>query len=136
MRSSQRGISYWGVVLAIAVFGFMIKVGAVVGPIYMDYMAVDKMIAGTFKEPSVDGLSIANFRGSMKSRMQINNIRDRELDDLMVIRREGNVFVVVLDYEERKPLIGNLDVVVHFRKSYSSENPEGVVEERPEEPAK
>jgi hypothetical protein len=136
MRSRQRGISYWGVVLGITLFGMMIKIGAAVGPIYMDYMAIDKMIAGMFKEPSVDGLNIADFRSGIESRMQINNIRDRKIDDLMVIRREGNIFVVVLDYEERKPLMGNLDVVAHFRKSYSTENPDGVVEEKAEEPAK
>jgi hypothetical protein len=46
----------------------------------------------------------------------------------MVIRREGNKTIIELDYEERKNLMSNLDIVAHFKKSYSSEKPDGFKE--------
>ncbi|HEX5276958.1 MAG TPA: DUF4845 domain-containing protein [Fluviicoccus sp.] len=126
MRRFQGGISYWGVVVAISFLAFVLKAVVVIGPMYMDYMTLDKMISGMFKEADVDGKTIESFRSGISSRMDMNNIRDRKIDDIMTIRREGNAFVIVLDYEDRKQIAGNLDVVTHFRKVYSSENPDGI----------
>ena len=44
----------------------------------------------------------------------------------MVLKREGNKLLVELDYEERRKLMGNLDVIVHFQKNYSTDKPDGI----------
>ena len=44
----------------------------------------------------------------------------------MRIHKDGKNFIVDVVYDKREPLIGNLDVIVSFRKSFSSENPDGV----------
>lgn len=126
--SRQRGISYWGVVAVIGLLGASIKIGAVVGPIYLDYYTIDKMIAAKFREPQVDELDLKTFRDSLAGQMDRNNMRDRKLDDLMVIKRDGKKLIIELDYEERRQMFGNLDVVVHFKKDYSSERPDGISE--------
>jgi hypothetical protein len=46
----------------------------------------------------------------------------------MVIRREGEKTIIELDYEERKNLMSNLDLVAHFKKSYTFEKPDGFQE--------
>lgn len=126
MRHHQQGISYWGVVVAASVFAFAIKIGTVVGPIYMDYMTIDKMLIAMFKEPQIDELSTDKFKEGLANRMQINNFRDKKVDDLMKISRDGKKLIIDLEYEERKNLVANLDVVVHFKKTYTSERPEGI----------
>ncbi|HEX5360486.1 MAG TPA: DUF4845 domain-containing protein [Fluviicoccus sp.] len=129
MRNLQRGMSYWGVVVGISLFVLILKLGIVIGPMYMDYMTLNQMISGMFKESDVDGKTIESITNGISSRMDMNNIRDRKVEDIMTIRREGNIFVVVLDYEDRKQIFGNLDVVTHFRKTYSSEHPDGIKDE-------
>lgn len=126
MRHHQKGISYWGVVVVASVFALAIKVGAVVGPIYMDYMTIDKMLAAMFREPQIDELSTEKFKEGLSNRMQINNFRDKKVDEIMKISRDGKKLIIDLEYEERKNLFGNLDVVVHFKKTYTSERPEGI----------
>lgn len=128
MRFHQRGISYWSVVLLVTLFGLAIKVGAVIGPIYLDFYTIDKMLAAMFREPQIDQLTTDKFKEGLDNRMQINNMRDKKIDDLMKISRDGKTLIIDLDYEDRKNLLGNLDVVVHFKKTYSSERPDGIVQ--------
>jgi len=126
MQGRQKGISYWGLVFGISFFALAIKVAATVGPIYLDYYTMTRIIAGRFDEPNIDGLNTKDFNQSMLTAMNLNGMGDRKIEDLMVIRREGDNIVVDLQYEDRKNLIGNMDVVAVFSRSFSSENPKGI----------
>jgi hypothetical protein len=128
MRSSQRGISYWGILFGVSFFALMIKVAATVGPMYLDYMTIDKMLQAQFRETQIDKLEVPKFKKSLEEQMERNGIRDRKVDDLMVLGRDGTKLLVELDYEERKNLMANLDVVVHFKKSYTTDKPDGFTE--------
>ena len=128
MRASQQGMSYWTVLSGVSLIALFIKVAATIGPVYLDYYTIDKMIQAKFRDPQIDKFEIDSFTTELNSQMIRNNIRDRKLEDLMVIRRDGNKLLIDLDYEERKNLMANLDMVAHFKKSYSSERPEGFTE--------
>ena len=128
MRSSQRGISYWGILFGVSFFALLIKVAATVGPMYLDYMTIDKMLQAQFRETQIDKLEVPKFKKSLEEQMERNGIRDRKVDDLMVLGRDGTKLLVELDYEERKNLMANLDVVVHFKKSYTTDKPSGFTE--------
>jgi len=128
MRSTQRGMSYWSVLFGISFFAGLIKVAATVGPIYLDFYTLDKMLQAKFREPQIDKFELKQFARDLGSQMEMNNIRDRKVEDLMVLKRDGNKLLVELDYEERRKLMGNLDVIVHFKKDYSTERPDGISE--------
>lgn len=128
MRASQRGMSYWSILSIVSLVALIIKVVATIGPVYLDYYTIDKMIQAKFRDPQVDAFELKTFTSDLSAQMDRNNIRDRKIEDLMVIRREGNKTIIDLDYEERKNLMSNLDMVAHFKKSYSSEKPDGFKE--------
>ena len=128
MRASQRGMSYWTVLFGIGLFGLGIKVASTIGPVYLDYYTLDKMIQAKFREPQVDSLELKQFKLDFSAQMTRNNMRDRKLEDLMIISRDGNKTILELNYEERRNLMSNLDMVAHFKKSYSSEKPDGFTE--------
>lgn len=128
MRASQRGLSYWSVLFGVGLFGLTLKIVTAVGPVYLDYYTINKMLQAKFRDPQIDKFELKAFRNELSSQMDRNNIRDRKIDDLMVITREGDKVIIELDYEERKKLFGNMDIVVHFKKSYSAEKPDGFSE--------
>lgn len=45
----------------------------------------------------------------------MNGLRDRKVDDLMTVLKDGGKLMLEIDYEERRNLMANLDVVVHFK---------------------
>ena len=128
MRASQRGVSYWSVLSIVSLIALFIKVAATIGPVYLDYYTIDKMIQAKFRDPQADKFELKTFLTDLSAQMDRNNIRDRKVEDLMIVRREGDKTIIELDYEERKNLMSNLDLVAHFKKSYSSEKPDGFQE--------
>ena len=126
MRSTQRGMSYWSILFGVSFFAMILKVAATVGPIYLDFYTIDKMLQAKFRETQVDKFEINQFAKDLAAQMERNNIRDRKVEDLMVLKREGNKLLVELDYEERRKLMGNLDAIVHFQKNYSTDKPDGI----------
>lgn len=118
MRRLQKGISYLGVLMLIGFLGMVVKVVATVGPAYYDNYTIDKIILSLFREGRAT--SINDFKRGLSDRFQINNIRDKKPEDFEYAF-EGKKLTVTMDYEVRKPFIGNLDVVMHFKKTYGSE---------------
>jgi len=118
MRRWQKGMSYLGILALIGIFGILIKVAATVGPPYYDHYTIDKIITSLYRDGR--GNSIADFKRGLENRFQINNIRDKKPDDFEY-SFDDRKLVVVVDYEVRKPFIGNIDLVMSFKKTYGSE---------------
>jgi hypothetical protein len=50
--------------------------------------------------------------------MQVNSIRDLNMQEAIKIKVENNEFRVHMKYEKREPLIENIDLVVRFDKEF------------------
>lgn len=114
----QSGMSYVGVMLILIVFAGILKVTAAVGPAYYDYYTIDKIISSLYREGRTG--SINDFKSALSNRFQINNIRDKSPENFNY-SMDGGPLVVELDYEVRSNLVGNLDLVAHFKKTYDSD---------------
>lgn len=118
MRRLQQGFSYGGLMAAVFVFGAVIKIAAVLGPAYYDNYTIDKIIQSLYRDGRAN--SISDFQRGLADRFQINNIRDKSPEDFEYTFEDRKLTVVV-DYEVRQPFIGNIDVVMTFKKTYGSE---------------
>ncbi len=114
----QSGMSYLGVMFILIIFASILKLTAAVGPAYYDYYTIDKIITSLYREGRVG--SIDDFKSALSNRFQINNIRDKSPDSFNYSMDSGTL-VVELDYEVRSNLVGNLDLVAHFKKTYDSD---------------
>ena len=86
------------------------------------------MIEAKFRETQVDKFEVPKFKKDLEAQMEMNGLRDRKVDDLMTVLKDGGKLLLEVDYEERRNLMANLDVVVHFKKSYTSDKPDGFTE--------
>lgn len=120
---SQRGASMMGVMLFLIILASIIKVFATIGPAYYDYYTIDKIIHSLFRDGR--GNTAEDFKRGLSDRFQINNIRNKSPDDF-TYRFEGKKLVVELDYEVREKFVGNLDLIMHFKKTYGSELKPGI----------
>lgn len=125
MRKYQQGLSYWSVMFGICFLAFMIKVSSTVAPIYLEFYTINEMLKAKFRDPKVDQLDIKQFTKDLRIQMETNNMHDRSIEDLFVIKKDNNKMLVEMDYEERKNFISNLDVVARFKKNYTTDKPDG-----------
>lgn len=122
-RHAQRGASFLGIMIAVIIFAVAVKLFTAVGPAYYDYYTIDKIISSLFRDGR--GNTVEDFKRGLSDRFQINNIRNKSPDDFSY-KFEDRKLIVELDYEVREKFVGNLDFIMHFKKTYTSELKPGI----------
>jgi hypothetical protein len=115
---SQKGMGLLGWLVLLSVVAFFASVTFKMLPHYLDNMALDKAITSVETDKALGITSVQEFRMHVVKSMQINSIRDLDLDKAMDVKIENNEFRVHLKYEKREPVIQNLDLVARFDKEY------------------
>jgi hypothetical protein len=118
MKKHQKGMSIFPVVVIISLLVVLGKVFFIVGPAYYDRYAMDKIVQSTLNESRAT--SIDDIRRDITNRLQINSLKDRSLDDFK-FNSNGRTVSIDMEYEVRKNFFANIDFILHFKKSYSSE---------------
>ncbi|WP_339412168.1 DUF4845 domain-containing protein [Pseudomonas sp. EA_35y_Pfl2_R5] len=115
---SQKGMSILSWLMVLAVVAFLASAAFKVLPHYFDYMSLEKMITSVETDKAADVRSVNDFYGHISKGMQVNSIRDLNMQEAIKIKVENNEFRVHLKYEKREPLIENIDLVVRFDKEF------------------
>ncbi|WNF48194.1 DUF4845 domain-containing protein [Pseudomonas sp. SG20056] len=115
---SQKGMSILSWLMVLAVVAFLASAAFKVLPHYFDYMSLEKMITSVETDKSLSVRSVGDFYSHISKGMQVNSIRDLNMQDAIKVKVENNEFRVHLKYEKREPLIENIDLVVRFDKEF------------------
>jgi hypothetical protein len=115
MRSRQRGATFLGMVVIIAILGFALYAGIRLTPLYLEYMAVARALEQTAKEES-GATSPQTLRNALDRRWTIETIDSIQPKDLE-IKKAGSGFMMRAWYRAEAPFISNVSLVVDFDKS-------------------
>ncbi len=114
MQHRQRGISFIGFIVVLAVGGFFLFLGMKIGPTYLEFLSIRNAVNKVAAE--AQSADLAAIRRSMDRQMTIDYAASYKPEFVRVVR-EGDQIKLVLNYEIRKPLIYNLDFVAKFNHS-------------------
>lgn len=120
---SQKGWSFTGVLLAIALGMFALSVAFKLVPHYLDNRGMKKIINAVDSSPALEISTVSDFYSYVGKSMQVNSIRDVDLNKALSVTVENNRFLAHLKYEKREPLIRNIDLVVMFDDTFSVGKP-------------
>jgi len=115
---SQQGMSLLSWLVVLSVVAFFASAAFKVLPHYFDNMALEKMITSVETDKAANIRTINEFYSHVSKGMQVNSIRDLNLQDALKVKMENNEFRAHLKYEKREPLIENIDLVVRFDKEF------------------
>lgn len=115
---SQKGMSLLSWLIVLGLVAFFASAAFKVLPHYFDNMALEKLITSVETDKAANIRSINEFYGHVSKGMQVNSIRDLNLQDALKVKMENNEFRAHLKYEKREPLIENIDLVVRFDKEF------------------
>lgn len=116
MRSRQRGATFLGMVIILAVVGFGLYGVIRVFPLYMEYMAVVRAMEQTAKEGIT---SPAAARAALDRRWSIEDIKSLDPKDIE-IKRDGKGYSMRAWYRAEAPFVANISLVVDFDKTVST----------------
>ncbi|WP_372486802.1 DUF4845 domain-containing protein [Stenotrophomonas sp. WHRI 8082] len=113
---AQRGLTLTSFLVVLIVVGFFLYVGMKLFPMYQENYAVRSAMKSLAKEPGIGTMQPANIQSLLFKRLYIN-YSDNVKPANVKFDRKNNGWTLRVNYEVRRPLIGNLDVVGKFDAS-------------------
>ncbi len=112
----QRGATFLGMVIIVAILGFALYAGIRLVPLYFEYMAVVRAMDQTAKENANDPTSPQELRNALNRRWTIEDIKSVDPKEIE-IKRGGSGFTMRAYYRAEAPFIANVSLVVDFDKT-------------------
>jgi len=108
----QRGVSLQGLIITLAIVGFLAVMAAKLFPAYVEYFAVKKMFAAMAQNGDLNG-TVAEIRRSYQTRNTIEDVKSVQENDLEVTK-EGGETVVSANWSVKVPLVFNISACIDF----------------------
>lgn len=109
----QRGMTMIGGLLTLVMVGFTALMAVRIVPIYTTYYNVRSALQSLSKEPQARQMSLADMQRALQRRFEIGYV-DIIQPRQVRLEQRGKDRVLALAYEDRRPLIANLDIVASF----------------------
>jgi hypothetical protein len=111
---NQRGLTLisWLVILVFLLFQGVIAMNVI--PVYMTDASVKKIMEGLPNDPTARETPAEKLKGMVAKRLSINSIYTVEPHHIKIKKGRGEN-IVIIEYEPRGKLIGNLEYIVKFR---------------------
>lgn len=113
MKRKQQGMTLIGFVLVLAVVGVFAYMGMKLIPMYSEFYTVKQSLRGLANEPDITTQDAAKIKDLFFRRLYVSYAENVKPEHVKIVRKDAG-FVMTVDYEVRKPLIANIDVVGRF----------------------
>jgi len=114
----QRGMTLTSFVVVLAVSGFAVYIGMKLLPMYQEYYAVRAAMKSLAKEPGVAQMPPETIRSLLFKRLDISYSENVKPSNVK-LERAADGWSLRINYEVRRPVVGNLDVVGRFDSTQS-----------------
>ncbi|MFA7095057.1 MAG: DUF4845 domain-containing protein [Gammaproteobacteria bacterium] len=115
-RDKQRGMSAVGWLLVLGLIGFFSLIGLRLAPMYLEYFNVVSSMESLKSESEIKSKAPAEIMQMLMKRFDVNDVRNVKPNHVRVTN-EGGKLKVIVKYEVRTPLMGNLSAVATFDKN-------------------
>ena len=115
-NNKQKGMTGVSIMMLLALVAFIAVAFLKVMPIYFDSFKVGDVVSGLKEERGLGDKSNAQIAKLILKRLDVNMVTDVTKEHIFIERLKNEVLIDV-EYEVRKPMFGNLDVIISFKKS-------------------
>ena len=116
MYRKQDGLTLGGFLIVLVVALFVVYVGMRIIPLYLEYHALTSAMSQLEEDPTAKSMSPAAIKTRLINSLWVNYATDNIRREHMRITRSDGVQVRVA-YEVRRPIVGNVDVILSFDHS-------------------
>jgi len=109
----QKGMTYWGWLVILAILGVAVLVGVKLTPKYLDYFAVKRILDQVAEQEFAGTPNARDVWSSISKHLNVNYIEYIKPEHLNVKKEKDGVHMT-LEYEVREPILGNVDAVLSF----------------------
>lgn len=113
MKRTQSGMTLIGFVIVLGVVGLFAYVGMKLLPMYSEFYSVKQALKGLAAEPGIADQDPAKIQDLFFRRLYISYAEDVKPEHVKITRVDAG-WLMNVEYEVRKPIIANLDVIGKF----------------------
>ena len=113
MKRTQRGMTLISFIVVLAVVGIFIYMGMKLIPMYSEYYSLKQALAGLARDPGITDNDPAKIKDLLFRRLDVSYSTNIKPADVKIVRKDAG-YLMTVNYEVRKPLISNIDVVGRF----------------------
>ncbi|MGA9852335.1 MAG: DUF4845 domain-containing protein [Gammaproteobacteria bacterium] len=122
-KRHQTGLTLISWIIVILLVAFVFWFGFSLFPIYMQYYSINSVVQKKAQQVTA-GEMPQQILHSMDMTFTINGVQDPNLTPEKVLtitpNTDGNGLVFTLDYDATTSFLGNVDLLVHFHKTYQA----------------
>ena len=115
-KNKQKGLTGISIVVLLIFFAFFAVTLLKIMPIYFDSFKVGDVVSGLKQERGLGEKTNSQIIKIILKRLDVNMVSDVTKEDILIEKVKSEIFVDV-EYEVRKPMFGNLDVIISIKKS-------------------
>jgi len=113
MKRNQSGMTLIGFIIVLGVVGVFIYMGMKVIPMYSEYFAVKQALKQMSQEGGISQQDPKRIKDNFFARLYVSYADNVKPADVKLARKDTG-YVMTVDYEVRRPLVANFDIVGHF----------------------
>lgn len=116
LKNKQKGLTGVSIVVMLVVIAFISIIFLKIMPIYFDAFKVGDVVSSLKAERGLGDKGNREITSMILKRLDVNQVSDVTKEHIFIEKTKNDIFIDV-EYEVRKPMFGNLDVIVSFKKS-------------------
>ena len=115
-KNKQKGLTGVSIVVLLVFFAFFAVTLLKIMPVYFDSFKVGDVVSGLKDERGLGEKPNSQIMKMILKRLDVNMVTDVTKEDILIEKVKNEVFIDI-EYQVRKPMFGNLDVIISFKKS-------------------
>ena len=116
LKSKQKGLTGVSIMAIVVVIAFVSLMFLKIMPVYFDAFKVGDVVTAMKDERGLGEKTNSGIVSMILKRLDVNMISDVTKEHIFIEKTKNNVFIDI-EYEVRKQMFGNLDVIISFKKS-------------------
>jgi hypothetical protein len=116
MRRGHQGLTLIGFLMVLVLLGIVAYLAMRLVPMYTEYFSVVNALKGVANEPGIESMDLDRIHNLLSRRFNISYVESIDHKDVKIIR-DTNGMRLTVDYEVRKPVVANIDLIAHFQKT-------------------
>ena len=119
MRKHQTGMTMISWIVLIGLIGFVGIFAFKLIPIYLNYYTINKAMMNVAQNTQ-SGQSPQQIRINISGIFDVNSVNSIKPNDVSIkVDPDTKAVELGIDYDERVNFLGNIDLVVHFERTYT-----------------
>ncbi len=115
-RKRQNGMTGLGWLTVLFLIGFFALLAFKLVPIYLENYSVKTVLESFKEEPLITQQSKKHVLNMVMARLNTNGVRDIKSNMVKIDKKPG-LLKIEIDYFVRKPMVGNIEIIVSFDDS-------------------